>query len=280
MPNDAKRLANKSYTIRTQNEAVPLKTLSLTLLVVSAVQNNTTHEDNSYPRYQGSGNCSNAPCDYEVQFCGLDDRCHYYSCQEWYDFGPPEFTGHDDGRSITFLSNFSYVTNDNGGDASAAPLECEYEVPSSDVYSAAIVYGCTFWSCSGDLCSGYTDMNDPREGVAQDFTQRCSATNGNLSYVCYDLAEETDLDQFLVNVEGSIVNCSNELVPEPKFLFSIHLQTIFLYVSGGASSEILNETMVRSAMHSMLQESHSDEARSVIGLLLSVFGFTAGLLFL
>jgi hypothetical protein len=263
-----------------------LQTLSISLLLVGA------QDDNSYPRYQGSGNCSNSPCDLSVQFCGLDNRCHYYSCQEWYDFGPPEYTGHDDGNSITFLSNLSYVTNDDNNDGNAgnaaAPLECEFDVPSSNVHSTAIIYGCTGWSCVGDLCEGYAEMNDPRDGVAHDFTQRCSAMNKNHRFLCYDLAVKTDFEHFLYIVGGgNIVNCSTEFVPSPEFLYSIYLQTTFSGVFTGPRSQAFNETMAGTAMHSVLQEvkddqqtSRSNEAGRVIGLLLSLVCLLACIVFI
>jgi hypothetical protein len=62
----------------------------------------TSERASRSPRYKGVGNCSES-CTDHLEFCGTDGECHAYSCEAWYRWGPPEYTGHILGNAIRWL---------------------------------------------------------------------------------------------------------------------------------------------------------------------------------
>jgi hypothetical protein len=216
-------------------------------------------------RYRGAGNCT-TPCDEDLEFCGTDQTCHMYSCANWYQWGPPECTGHILGAPVKIFSNQTMVIST---ETSLVPaLECVDIVES--VHGPSVIYGCAGWICIGDYCEGYSATHNPRTGIAQDFLRHCSARIGNLEYNCYDSHRESggsdntpDWDNFLVTVENSVVNCSNEYAPNPEFLYTVYLASPMQGVTTGSSTSTFNATHASATVHSTLDFVEDDDSGGI-----------------
>ena len=237
--------------------------------------------DDPGPRFKGAGNCSNSatgPCVEELEFCGTDNECHAYSCEAWYHWGPPEYTGHIHGIPIAYGDDSMYLETD-GGDRQENELELkctDNDNPTAGAsYAPAIIYGCTSYICSGDGCDRYSKSVDRKEGLAMDYRRRCKADdlgtgyyfvcrdNGDLGNENYDLENDSRLQSFLQSVEYGAVNCSKDYADGPKFIYNRIFKSMIntnqwsplIVASGPNKTAEFNETKAAVTMHTSLEYS-------------------------
>jgi hypothetical protein len=116
-------------------------------------------------------------CPTRTQFCGIDNQCHDFSCQAWFQKG---------GWNVESIGNTTLACDDySNGDQDG---------------KYAVVYG----------CSGYTGAIPEGEGYGKAFDQKCSATIGMQLFECYDLKPDTDFSSFLIRVDSAApLTCTN-----------------------------------------------------------------------
>ena len=242
-------------------------------------------------RFYGAGNCSSSSitatsiiynstdvwnrtgCVERLEFCGTDNECHTYSCEDWYQWGPPEYTGHIHGIPIAFTTDsYPYrmylVPQEEKEEFALSVLDCTQNhqvIGPNAYYTPSIIFGCTGYVCSGDACQPYSEEIDAEEGLAVDFRRRCDAKGvGNIyGFVCRDngdtynsdvpLKEDNRFRSFLQAVETGVVNCSNAYADGPKFLYSLSAEKRGSASFGGSTADY-NETYARATMHSSLYE--------------------------
>jgi hypothetical protein len=199
-----------------------------------------------------SENCENCGPSGDF-FCGTDEKCYAWNCQNWYAFGAADFTGHSgDGLQPT-------MTCENVGmyPLGLGPDALDYcgsntSVPSSTLYD----------------CSGY-DCTDARPSASMGFTVQCLANHATATFACYEMASNTDYSDFLSGVQTSPVSCvggDNQLLDAPEYLTFITVakdtldmgrSVVFASVK---NSTIFNETIAQTAMFSHLRENPPTEA--------------------
>jgi hypothetical protein len=208
-----------------------------------------------YGRFEGSGKCASA-CVERQEFCGTDNQCYRYGCTNWYRYGPPEFTGHDDLPELERRSQ---------------NLNCQDVDATTD--KNGIIYG----------CGGYIDSPPPDgEGFAQGLTRECMAQNLDNQFVCYEMADNVDFEPFrkrAMNCEAGGTGCygvgygtgsgmgygtgsgmgSGGLMcrnqsQTPRFIYQIYLECPGFAASIGSESEEFNETLAQTTMYSYLED--------------------------
>ncbi len=119
-------------------------------------------------------------CDTDAkEFCGLDNKCYPYSCENWYQHGDFKYTRH---RTLE-----------------APALTCrDIDVEEEGSYEyrgvAGIVYGCNIFS-----------------GVRKPFTRECTAALDDLAnFTCREMSPNTDFQPFIDEVSSKNMTCTNE----------------------------------------------------------------------
>ena len=139
------------------------------------------------PEASSSNACG---CKYgDGQFCGVDNQCHIYSCQSWYEFGPRNFTGYD----------------------ANSPLVCQdigiTEPHGDDVFYESVSF--QFRSLTP-------------EPIMMGWTNKCTVAGTNSNFTCYGLsASNTDFQPFLDEASPSDLNCTGSEYDEtgyPQYL--------------------------------------------------------------
>ena len=161
------------------------------------------------------------------EFCGSDGNCHLYSCEEWYEFGPRNFTGNDDGAS----------------------LECQDIPMTVPGPKSAFMYLKVFYPSVEYRC---VSLEPPP--IQMGFTKQCLAIGPNSEFTCYGLAESTNFQPFLDEVTASGLNCTDDKYDEtgyPKFSYRVvyeYTGNIGITVNawGFNSTTELNETLALS----------------------------------
>ena len=223
-------------------------------------------------RYRGVGTCSDAPCDDDLEFCGTDHTCHVYSCDHWYRWGPPEYTGHI--LQIMPVEIFRNTTVVLAKEPAEIPsLEC-VDV-TLNVRAPSVIFGCTGWSCVGNNCQGYYAHNSPSQGVAQEFLQRCTARLGALEFVCHDdtrtdtvtamtRSNDDKWNNFRTAVEFSDIQpCTTPTDgnrTDPLFIYTQYVSSPFFAVMGSSSTTDFNETHAAATLHSVLDFVDEDDS--------------------
>jgi hypothetical protein len=216
------------------------------------MSNDTCTEDEML----GMGFCNNPICDYgNGEFCGSDNVCHPYSCEDWYEFGPPCYTGNTGGTLLQCIS---------------------ISVPEQTI-GHSVVYACGGFSNFVDLPFG-PDVS----GVGLKFTESCIARNtkSNTTFECLQLRsviEDTDrINAFIAAANNSTLTCAN--ATEPKFIYQVDVTSFQFSGSyyGNKGSNVFNETMASRTITSKLSEglsvssSSSTESKSCLWLLIGI----------
>jgi len=130
----------------------------------------------------------------EGMFCGTDGQCHLYNCEEYYKYGPVEYTGY-------------------GPDAPG--LECrdtaEMEARPGHSPSWSVSYRCI------DL--------DPRP-IIKGWTRYCEASTPHSNFTCYGLAKDTSFQSFLAEADASNLECNSGVYNEtgyPQYTYTVSL---------------------------------------------------------
>jgi hypothetical protein len=110
------------------------------------------------------------------EFCGTDDICHDFSCENWYLYGNERFTRHNN--------------------IAAPTLECQEIAPDgNNLYqgTAGIFYGC--------------NSTTP---IRQNFNRECIANiNEKTNFVCREFGPETDFQSFIDDADNSTTTCES-----------------------------------------------------------------------
>lgn len=170
----------------------------------------------------GTNGCD-APCD-KAQFCGNDNRCHDYSCDEIYEFGHTGFTRYSPDTSeklhcVTFDDDSS--PDDDGDDGSttgSSDLSFFYDgedFACDDRRLPYVVrYGCgsstsSSASCNSDPLSKEGSGSSPTPVVLR-ANRKCTAQTTQQNYFsCYDIAPETDMDAYFANYIAAVDASNN-----------------------------------------------------------------------
>jgi hypothetical protein len=205
--------------------------------------------------WQGIGVCSNPTCDYaNGEFCGIDNVCHAYSCEDWYKFGPPDYTGHAQ---------------------SPGTLTCSSIPVPEEVAGHSAIYGCSAYSNAIDLPIG--------SSVGLKFTESCVARNANTTFECMQLKSVDDdagrIENFVIAAEYSFIACDNT-TQEPTFMYQVHVGTLEGSVLASLeSSYAFNETRVSRTIYSTLSEGSSASTATTSCFWLLIAAATAVLSF-
>lgn len=136
------------------------------------------------------------------KFCGLDDQCHIYSCQEWYEFGPRNFTGYDI--------------------ASSTPLTCQ-NIQVTEPYDHDFLDGNVYYPSVSFRCVSLTPPP-----IVMGYTRRCTMAGPDTDFTCYELATDTDFQPFLDEVSASGLNCTDDEYDEtgfPQFTYYVKYES-------------------------------------------------------
>lgn len=148
--------------------------------------------------------CSSDTCNgFDGNFCGQDDQCYFYTCDNFYQYG-----------------NWTSAPR-------ISPLTCEEYDDGAEEHYNAIVYG----------CSGYGPGANPGDQIPrQVFNEKCLGLVDNLRFECYRMAAETNFTSFLTEVAALAPNstCDN-YDPErnlatnavERFIYGIYLVETF-----------------------------------------------------
>ena len=118
------------------------------------------------------------------KFCGTDGQYHMYSCENFYKFGPVEYTGYSDDSNDT---SPELVCND----ISLTPKEIG-KLPGG----SSVAFRCR------DLTP---------EPIVMGWTKYCEASSSSPKkslFTCYGFANDTDFSMFLQQVEASQLECN------------------------------------------------------------------------
>ena len=117
-------------------------------------------------------------CDTDAkEFCGLNDKCYQYSCENWYQYGDIKYTRH---RTLE-----------------APALTCQDIDPEEDSYEylgmAGIVHGCNV-----------------KTGTRMPFTRECTAIlDDEANFTCHEMSPNTDFQTYIDQVDNETINCAN-----------------------------------------------------------------------
>ena len=147
---------------------------------------------------------SEAPCEEERSFCGLDGSCKDYSCDNWYQYGPVAFTGYDPTNPVE--------------------LECEdYDTGEEDLANS-MVFGCRPYM---------PDQRAPKgNSWAFFFNQKCtSKPRGGTEFECYQNKPNTDYNDFLAEIARiNLDSCDREtyegIIEQPIFWYNLVLRQV------------------------------------------------------
>ena len=140
--------------------------------------------DSSIPSMDADDGSRNGTCAIGGgEFSGVDGLCHSYSCKNWYQHGPRNFTG--------------YL------EESPDPLVCQDLPNFPDVFYGSVSF----------RCNSLTP-----EPIQMGFNRKCTANpSGGPStlFTCYELSDNTDFAPFLDEVNASLASgfsCANDTV--------------------------------------------------------------------
>ena len=146
------------------------------------------------------------------QFCGTNGICNDFSCATFYQFGPPQYTGH---------------TRDDD----PPPLNCvPYQAQEKETQGPyGVVYGCSKF-VQGPIPSD--------RGIGLPFTTYCSSRPfDQVIFECYDLSDNTaDLDAFEAHALGTGLDCPEELDERLPVFVYVHANSFFLVDAAGNSN--------------------------------------------
>lgn len=143
------------------------------------------------------------------EFYGVDGLCHSYSCMNWYQHGPRNFTG--------------YL------EESPDPLVCQDLPNFPDVFYGSVSF----------RCHSLTP-----EPIQMGFNRKCTANpSGGPStlFTCYELSDNTDFAPFLDEVNASLASgfsCANDTVETgyPKYTYSVFYENRYGNTGNSVSS--------------------------------------------
>ena len=181
-----------------------------------------------------------------INFCGTDGQCHKYSCLNYYDYGPSQFTGHDGtGPPLS--------CQDGAGPILADDTTCQWEGGIS-----ALSFGCVGIYCAE--CDNDKSVN------GMGFTRFCSVQPTlDTTFICYEMASDTNYVDFLNEVNmANLISCSDPDLP-PAFIYLVRYMEFipdedgFLksnaVVNGPNSTVEFDMELAQGAMHSELRVS-------------------------
>jgi len=167
-------------------------------------------------------------------FCGADDTCHPFSCQNWYELANATYTAYKPSLPLTCNEMVSF----------------NMEFPEVD--NAAVVFG----------CMGYVGSLPPPPYQA--FNRRCSRDDADLDskFVCYEMANGTNFQPFVEEAERILIDpCDPEGMPSiPSFIYQVTISRedqasgggFFASLDGGNATIDFNETLAMGTMFAML----------------------------
>ena len=132
-----------------------------------------------------------------TSFCGWDGSCYSYTCENWYQYGPVEFTGYDVNAPVD--------------------LACaDYSTGATDNMNS-VVFG----------CRPYQPGNKAPEQKTWTyfFTQKCTATpRGSDAFTCYQNKPNTDYKQY----EGEVSRLNQNTCDPEEEVFN--KQPMYWYI--------------------------------------------------
>lgn len=132
------------------------------------------------------------------EFCGSDLQCHRYSCESWYQWGPPTFTRYDPAVSEP-LTCVDIARGQEDVSFLSLPPYCGNSMP----------VAVEFIECGRD--SGSTSCPSKGSTVAH-MNRKCTAQPSLATgFVCYDVSDNTDLETYF----AEYLSASKELESEP-----------------------------------------------------------------
>eukprot|EP00956_Cyclotella_meneghiniana_P030070 scaffold74856_cov30-Cyclotella_meneghiniana.AAC.1 len=148
-------------------------------------------------------NSNSCGCQYgDGTFCGTDGQCHLYSCENFYEYGPVDYTGY----------------SPDSKDASSSPeLVCN-DISTTTVKTAGD-------SSQASVAFRCRDLTPKPIGMG--WTRYCEASSSNSNFTCYGLADNTDFSLFLQQAETSRLECNSGKYDEtgyPAYSYSVSMQ--------------------------------------------------------
>jgi len=136
------------------------------------------------------GSCTG--CTTEGHFCGIDNQCHPYSCQNFYQYADRKLTGYADD---TTFQCFGYALGDQEN-------------------AHGVIYGC-------DPLFPFTLMT-PGKQVTEAFNRKCTAEReGGFKFECYEFQPSetaTDFTFFEQKAESSFPDCEGGKQPQYYYM--------------------------------------------------------------
>jgi hypothetical protein len=160
-----------------------------------------------FPRCAEDGGCG-----YD-EFCGIDKACHFRNCENFYDFGPTEFTGNKTNESeemSCFVDSFP--------DSLIPP--CDSIFPTL-VHLTCQPLNVGISSFSNLLCNGQDFGGNRTKGRYAVANRVCRASpNAQQEFVCYDMAPTTNSPEYFQDyVDLVSANPGCDGIPEDYYSF-------------------------------------------------------------
>jgi hypothetical protein len=171
----------------------------------------------------------NAACDppcsssNDKEFCGVDDICHEYSCNNWYQYGDMKYTRYQN-LSAPALECQDINTNDNDDDY---------------IYlaRAGIIHGCS--TATGDLFP---------------FTKECFAKfNEQTNFTCREMSSNTNFTSYIDNMNEKNITCSDDRDPIYLYVNWLGFDTYLGQANFNTMSvsSTFNETLSMKTMYAL-----------------------------
>jgi hypothetical protein len=198
--------------------------------------------------------CVNA-CEEKGTFCGRDLKCHTYSCDNWYMFAHPIFTGYQTNQSQPNLD--CKILQGNDQDRS---FLTENHVCKDRNLPAAVSFALDPCQTSSALYCAH-DMN---RQITALMNRKCTSTpSDEYGFVCYDMAPDTDFEKYFEDYivatddldVSSALPCSgtNETKVENHH-YTAYISSPLYGASHGFSTTVFNATLVGRTIVSKLLE--------------------------
>ena len=182
-------------------------------------------------------NSNSCGCQYgDGTFCGTDGQCHLYSCENFYEYGPVDYTGYSSSKDAS--SSPELVCND----ISTTTVET-----AGDSSQASVAFRCR-------------DLTPKPIGMG--WTRYCEASSSNSNFTCYGLADNTDFSLFLQQAEMSQLECNSGEYDEtgyPAYSYSVSMQ----------KQEGIHGTYINTVGYNDTQE--FDENKALTGTMTTTF---------
>lgn len=157
------------------------------------------------------------------EFCGKDDMCHSFSCENWYLYGNEQYTTYKNQDQPALVCSDIDVDDDN-----------DYKY----LGKAGIYHGCSVTI-----------------GLHQSFTQECFAQLDNYTnFTCHEMSSGSDYSPFIEKINSTNITCEGAKDPAYLYVNWMGYDTKFgdSSIVSAVGSQTFNETKASKTIYSAL----------------------------